>query len=246
VVVGATARSAKAIIAQGLARGHEVVAIARRPEEVRTVHPKLTVLRGDVYDEASLAAGMARGDVVICMVGPRVDPFTEVPPMDLFTTGTRNIIAAMKAKGSGRLLMASSIGVENEFPTVKPDAMNEPGRMWLWNSRYLYKDMREMEGIVRASGLDWVIFRPGFMVEEPARHDLQFAVNRDSPKQRTLSYEDFAAFVLDQVSGNGYLGATVGVYSDKVLSFAGGQNGDFDKLVKQMQEKAAREGNPPK
>ena len=65
------------------------------------------------------------------------------------------------------------------------------------------KSLDELSAIVRASGLDWVIFRPGFMVEEPARHDLQFAVNRDSPKQRTLSYEDFAAFVLDQVSGNG-------------------------------------------
>jgi uncharacterized protein YbjT (DUF2867 family) len=124
--------------------------------------------------------------------------------------------------------------------------MNEPGKMWLWNSRYLYKDMRDMEDIVRASGLDWVIFRPGFMVEEPARHDLLFAVNRDSPKQRTLSYEDFATFVLDQVAGNAYLGATVGVYSDKVLSFAGGQNADFDKLAKEMKDKAAQEGAPRK
>jgi len=121
---------------------------------VKARHERLTVVAGDVYDRASLEAAIGRGDVVICMVGPRVDPFREVPPMDLFTTGTRNLIAAMQAKGSRRLLMASSIGVENEFPQVQPDAMKEPGRMWLWNSRWLYKDMRDMEDIVRTSGPD--------------------------------------------------------------------------------------------
>jgi nucleoside-diphosphate-sugar epimerase len=165
-----------------------------------------------------------------------VDPFKEVPLMDLFTTGTGSIITAMKRKGNRRLLVASSIGVENEFPTVKPDQMQEPGKMWLWNSRNLYKDMRAMETLVRDSGLDFVIFRPGFMVEEPARHDLKFAVNQDSPKQRMLTYADFAAFVLDQVEGNAYLDSTVGVYTDRVLQF--GKNADFGKLSKQMQDKA--------
>jgi putative NADH-flavin reductase len=244
VVIGATARSSQAIIPQALARGHTVVAVARKPAEVTTRHERLTVVAGDVYDRASLEAAIGRGDVVICMVGPRVDPFKEVPPMDLFTTGTRNIIAAMQAKGSRRLLMASSIGVENEFPQAKPDAMKEPGKMWLWNSRWLYKDMRDMEDIVRASGLDWVILRPGFMVDEPARRDLELAVNRDSPKQRTLTYEDFATFVLDQVAGGQYVGATVGVYGAKPVSFTTDQNAEFQKLVREMQEKAAQEAAP--
>jgi putative NADH-flavin reductase len=241
VVIGATARSSQAIIPQALARGHAVVAVARRPAEVATRHERLTVLQGDVYDRASLEAAIGPGDVVICMVGPRVDPFREVPPMDLFTAGTRNIIAAMKAKDSRRLLIASSIGVENEFPAEKPDAMKEPGRMWLWNSRWLYKDMRDMEDIVRSSGLDWVILRPAFMEEGPARHDLEFAVNRDSPKQRTLTYEDFATFVLDQVAGDAYLGDTVGVYGSKPVSFTAEQNAEFRELVRKMQEKAAQE-----
>ena len=241
VVIGATARSSQAIIPEALARGHTVVAVARKPAEVTTRHERLTVVAGDVYDRASLEAAIGRNDVVICMGGPRVDPFREVPPMDLFTTGTRNLIAAMNARGSKRLLMASSIGVENEFPQAKPDAMKEPGKMWLWNSRWLYKDMRDMEDVVRASGLDWVIFRPGFMVDEPARNDLELAVNRDSPKQRTLTYEDFATFVLDQVAGGQYLGATVGVYGAKPVSFTTDQNAEFQKLVREMQEKAAQE-----
>lgn len=87
---------------------------------------------------------------------------SETPPtFDLFTTGTANLIAAMHSKGNRRLLVASSLGVEEPFPLVKP----APGNFrlnWLWKSRYLYKNMLDMEGLVRASGLEFVIFRPRF------------------------------------------------------------------------------------
>ncbi len=242
VVIGATARSSLEIIPQALERGFEVTAVARRPTELTLAHEHLRIVAGDVYDRKSLDAVLTGAEIVISMVGPRVDPMKEVPPMDLFTTGTRNIIEAMKSQGNRRLLVASSIGVENEFPSVKPDEMKEPGKMWLWNSRHLYSDMLAMEDIVRASGLDWVIFRPGFMVEEPMRNDLKLAVNENSPKQRMLTYADFGRFVLDQVAGNDYLSKTVGVYTDRPLEF--GKNADFEKLTRMMQEKAR--GAPPK
>lgn len=51
VVIGATARTADELIPQALWRGHEVVAVARRPYRVRFAeHPRLTILEGDVYD----------------------------------------------------------------------------------------------------------------------------------------------------------------------------------------------------
>ncbi|MEQ1801412.1 MAG: NAD(P)H-binding protein [Gammaproteobacteria bacterium] len=237
VVVGATAKSSTEIIRQALAAGHAVTGIARRPADVTIQDPRLRVLKGDVYDLASLEAAMTGTEVVISMVGPRVDPTdtAETPPtFDLFTTGTANIIAAMKKKGNRRLLVASSLGVEDEFPTVKP----APGDFrlgWLWKSRYLYKNMKDMEGVVRASGLEYVIFRPPFLVEEPARRDYKLSVNASSPKGTMLSYADFGGFVLGQVTGNQYLGSSVGMYTDRQLKF--GENADFEKLAKEAKEK---------
>jgi nucleoside-diphosphate-sugar epimerase len=237
VVIGATAKSSTEIIRQALAAGHEVIGIARRPDDVTIRDPRLKVLKGDVYEQASLEAAMTGREVVISMVGPRVDPTdtSETPPtFDLFTTGTANIIAAMKKKGNRRLLVASSLGVEDEFPTEKP----APGDFrlgWLWKSRYLYKDMKDMEGVVRASGLEYVIFRPPFLVEEPARKDYKLSVNTDSPKGTMMTYADFGAFVLAQVAGNQYLGSSVGMYTDRPLKF--GENADFEKLAKEAKEK---------
>jgi putative NADH-flavin reductase len=237
VVIGATAKSSTEIIRQALAAGHKVTGVARRPEDVTIRDPQLKVLKGDVYDQASLEAAMTGSEVVISMVGPRVDPTdtAETPPtFDLFTTGTANIMAAMKKKGNRRLLVASSLGVEDEFPTVKP----APGDFrlgWLWKSRYLYRNMKDMEGLVRASGLEYVIFRPPFLVEEPARRDYKLSVDTDSPKGTMLTYADFGAFVLEQVSGYQYLGSSVGMYTDRPLKF--GENADFEKLAREAKEK---------
>jgi uncharacterized protein YbjT (DUF2867 family) len=242
VVVGATAKSSKEIIRQALAAGHEVVAVARNPGEVTASDPKLKVLKGDVYEPASLEAAIHKGDVVISMVGPRVAPMQEVPDsFDLYTAGTDNIIAAMKRKGSKRLLVASSLGVESqrEVPAEKPKDMSKPATMWLWNSRNLYRNMAQMEQHVRRSGLEYVIFRPPFLVEEPARNDSRVSVNVDSPKGTMMAYADFGALVLSQVSGSEYLDQTVGVYTDRQLKF--GENADFEKLSKEAIERARKE-----
>lgn len=246
VVIGATAKSSKEIIRQAVEAGHDVTALARRPEEVEPRHPRVRAVRGDVYDRASLEAAMGRGDVVISMVGPRVMPNDEVPAsFDLFTTGTDNIIAAMKARGSRRLLVASSLGVENqrEVPATRPTDMGKPATMWLWNSRHLYRDMALMEQRVRRSGLDYVIFRPPFLVEEPARGDVKLSVNVDSPKGTMMTYADFAAFVLAQAGDDAHLDQTVGLYTDRMLKF--GENADFEKLAKEAAEKARRAQQGP-
>lgn len=240
VIIGATAKSSSEIIRQALAAGYQVTGVARHPEDVTLQDPHLRVVKGDVYDLASLEAAMTGTEVVVSMVGPRIDPTStaETPAtFDLFTTGTSNIMAAMKKKGNKRLLVASSLGVEDEFPTVKP-APGDFRLNWLWKSRYLYKNMKDMEGEVRASGLEFVIFRPPFLVEEPARKNYQLSVNTDSPKGSMLSYADFGAFVLEQARSSQYLGASVGLYTDQKLEF--GKNADFGKLAKEAKEKYDR------
>lgn len=242
VIIGATAKSSVEIIRQALDAGYRVTGVARRPGDVPLTHPNLRIVAGDVYDRASLGAAMNGREVVISMVGPRLDPMnlTEMPDSyDLFTTGTANIIAAMKTRGNRRLLVASSIGVEDVYPATKPTATDMRSQ-WLWNMRNVYQDMEEMEEIVRRSGLEFVIFRPAFLVEEPRRNDLRFAVNKASPKGRILTYADFAAFVLAQASGKEYLAQTVGMYTERELNF--GTNVDFEKLAKEAAEKAKRAG----
>ena len=217
-VIGATARSGREIIAQALDQGYQITGLARSPEKLDISHPKLTLVKGDVRDLASLEAALTGDEVVICMVGfptPQ-DPTQEIGPVDLYTVMADNLIQAMENRGNTRLLIASSTGVETRVTGDEPTG-SDPSSMWKWNARFLYGDMAEMEDMIRASGLDYVIFRPGFMQEEPARHDLKVNVTGDTPSGRTITYPDFAEFVLAQTQSNEYLGQAVGVYSDSVM-----------------------------
>ncbi|MFW2405479.1 MAG: NAD(P)-dependent oxidoreductase [Gammaproteobacteria bacterium] len=236
-VIGATARSGRVIIAQALEAGYEVVGLARSPQKLTIEHERLKVFKGDVRDESSLEAVLTGNEAVICMVGyptPK-DPTQQIGEVDLYTVMGSNLIAAMKSKGNRRLIMASSTGVEHR---VDPDATQPEGEsmsdLWRFNARHLYGDMADMEAMIADSGLEYVILRPGFMVEEPARHDLQFSTNGTTPKQRTITYADFATFTLDQVTSDDYLGEAVGIYSDTVMDPVA----EMKKFQEQMKQKA--------
>ena len=234
-LIGATARSGREIITQGLEAGYRITGLARSPQKLDIENSNLTLVKGDVRDQASLEAALTGDEVVICMVGfpTPTDPTQEIGEVDLYTVMGENLIRAMEKQGNRRLLIASSTGVERRVTGDAPTG-NDPSSMWRWNARHLYADMADMEDMVRDSGLDYVIFRPGFMVEEPARDDLQFNTTGDTPPARTITYPDFAEFVLDQVNSDEYLGRAVGIYSDTIMDPVA----ELKKYQEKMQQQA--------
>lgn len=218
VIIGATAQTAETLIPLALDRGYPVIGIARRPEAVALRHDRLTVLKGDVYDRGSIEAALTGTEIVISLVGPRVDVSQPIPEMDLFSTGYTNIIAAMKTKGNSRLLATSSNGAQKVM--LDPPGENAPrADHWLWQIRGIYNDMRLMESIVSDSGLDFTILRPGQLMPEPARQDLKIVVDAQAPELRLITYADFALFILDEVAAAQHVGHAVGLYSDRQLEY---------------------------
>lgn len=129
-----TARSAPEILAQGLAEGRKVTALARNPDRIEAApHPNLRIVRGDVYDLESLAAAMTGAESVISLVGPRVvDHSKEIGFVDVYSVGTATIISAMRRRGNRRLIAVSSGGPEH-IPPEKP-ATGDPIDTWVWNA----------------------------------------------------------------------------------------------------------------
>ncbi|MEQ8735019.1 MAG: NAD(P)H-binding protein [Rhodospirillaceae bacterium] len=228
-LIGATSRSGREIIRQGLAAGYKIKGLARTPSKLGIEHENLEMFEGDVRDRASLENMLNGDEVVVSMVGRGApdDPMAEVGPVDIYTVMATNLIAAMKSKGNARLIMASSTGVEHRADVNAPKPAPGPGlgptpnhmtEMWRWNARHLYNDMYEMEEMIAASGLEYILLRPGFMVEEPARGDMQFNTTNDTPGARIITYADFAAFILDHLQGPDYLNQAIGLYSDTIMN----------------------------
>ena len=221
VIIGATAQSAAALIPLAIERGYAVIAVARNPDSLSTRGEHLTVVKGDVYDRASIEAVLTGRETVIGLIGPRVDPRKDIGQSDLFATGYANIVGAMKTRGNKRLIATSSIGAQIVL-TRQPAEDAPRTQQWMWKTRAIYDDMRLMETAVRASGLEFTILRPAQLMPEPERHDLQVAVDERAPEFTLITYADFARFILDNVvAGEQHIGHTVALYSDRKLEYGG-------------------------
>jgi NADH dehydrogenase len=146
LVTGATGMVGNAITKALVARGDEVRALVRDPARAqRLTSWGAELVRGDVTDPASLRAACAGCDAVIHLVAiitGRPADFERV-----MAQGTRDLVAAAEDAGVGRFVLASALGLDERTKDSVP----------------YYRAKWEMEGAVRASGIDHVIFRPSFV-----------------------------------------------------------------------------------
>lgn len=103
-VIGATGATGKKVVERALELGHEVVAVARRPEIIIPT-TRLSVQQGDVFDIASLVKALANTDTVISCIGPTKN----FSPGTVMSKGIPNILIACQRTGVKRFVMQSGI-----------------------------------------------------------------------------------------------------------------------------------------
>jgi putative NADH-flavin reductase len=195
-VIGATGRTGLEIVQQGLARGHDVTAFVRSPENIILRNDRLTVLKGNIRDENQLFNAMQSHDAVLSTLGPRkvFKPSSLLRDSALATTG------AMKRLGVKRLVVLSAAA---HFPGV-------PNRIASFIMRNHMRDSLGMEEIVRASGLDWTIARPPRLTQED--YTAYRSREEAAPKMGfTLSRKAVAAFMLDAIEQRKHFHKIVGI-----------------------------------
>src|SRR5262245_36171008 len=94
LILGGTMGTGRQAVEQGLERGHTVTALARTPSKLDIQHASLRVIKGDVFDAASLAPAIEGQDAVIFAVGATLDALKKNPTV--FSDGTKNTIDVMK------------------------------------------------------------------------------------------------------------------------------------------------------
>lgn len=192
-VVGATGRTGKLVLEQALERGHAVVALARRPEAVELVHPRLSVLAGDVLDRESLAGSFVDCDAVISAIGAG----TSRAPTEVYSAGITNVLAEMSVAGTTKLAVISAYPAGP--PEERPGLGDRLVSAILW--RFFgasYTDMRRMEQILAGSEAVWVALRPPRLLDKPPKGS--YRIGRKPPRSgRSLRYGDLATALLDVI-----------------------------------------------
>ncbi len=209
-IFGANGPTGRELTAQALAEGHTVTAITRHPEAFPLRDERLRVLRGDVYDLASVEQAVAGQDAVLSALGV---PYSR-KPITVYSQGVEHIMQAMRRHGVRRIVCVSSSATDPQvrlhdthggfvFETVlKPLIIFGMGKT-------LYADMWRMETDLRNSDLDWTIVRPSGLFETSTVTN--YRVAESFIDGRFTSRADLANCMLRQLTDDRFVRKAVAV-----------------------------------
>ena len=195
-VFGATGGTGRQVVEQALAQGYRVRALVRDPAKLAE-RDGLTLIQGDVLDQAAVDRCVEGSDAVICVLGSHG---SSEPVED---RGTERILAAMKSHGQRRLIAVTSMGVGDSIEQV---AAFFRAIMKLTLKRVMEAKERQEQAIM-ASDLDWTIVRPGGLTDGPRTGSYQSGTDK-SIKATRVSRADVADFILRELSAGNFIRQT--------------------------------------
>lgn len=205
LIIGASRGIGLETVKAALLAGHNVRALARSAARIPIQNPGLDRVAGNALDSSAIRSNLDGVDVVVQTLGVDVAPRSIFERTTLFSQSTRIIVDAMKAAGVKRLIAVTGLGAGNSrgHGGIIYDSVVFPLLL-----KRVYDDKDVQEWIVRSSGLDWTIVRPGLLTNRPvigryriltAAHDWRFGL---------ISRADVADFIVRQVDDRALIGAT--------------------------------------
>ena len=192
LVSGATGNVGRLVVEQALARGHEVVALARNPQNLQIEHPNLTTGAVDILDAQALKPWLQGVDAVISTVGIG----TSKTPTTLYSAGTKNLLDAMQEHGVSRLVVISSEVAEHwahqvlfKLWVVLPLLQHFLGAT--------YDDMRRMDVVLWESTAQWTAVRAPRIQPMKAKGSYRLDANMPLRRGWMITPADMATALLD-------------------------------------------------
>lgn len=184
-VLGASGRAGAEITRELASRGHEVVAIARKPDAIPAA-PGVTPVAGDAADPAALADLIRGTDAVISALH--------------FDVSADTLLSALRQGGVGRLLVtggAASLEVAPGRKLIDSPDFPEDWKPFAMGGIAFLKALRDEQAI------DWTFFSPAMVIFEGPRLG-QFRLGgdqlvTDEAGDSKISFADYAIAMVDEL-----------------------------------------------
>lgn len=197
VLYGASGMIGSRVLRELLQRGHVVTAVIRRPGTINA--PGAKVVKGDVTEEASVAATAKGADAAISAYSPPPDQ------PDAIVSATHTLLAGLKKAGVHRLIFVGGAGTLEAAPGVQVvDAPDFPAQ---WKGIALAH--REALKVLKPSDLDWTYFSPAGLIQ-PGERTGKFRLGTtklltDANGDSRISAEDYAIALVDELENPKHL-----------------------------------------
>ncbi|MET2525778.1 NAD(P)H-binding protein [Ralstonia pseudosolanacearum] len=202
---GATGKTGPYLIQEGLKRGFDMTVFARSSSSFE--HTCVRVIRGELTDSELLREAIRESDAVLSALGPSRQPH----PKDLpITRATEAIISAMKQEQVKRLI-AVSTGTAADPDDGFDFKIWAPAMLIKLAMPSVYQDIVGLANTIRGSGLDWTMARIALLKSRPASDDLNVGLYGHAKHTLTISRENVARFMFDQISSLEYIKHAPGI-----------------------------------
>jgi putative NADH-flavin reductase len=198
LVLGATGRTGRRLVALSSLQGHQVTALVRSPDASIGSEPPARVLTGSATDTRAVDEAVSSQDAVLCALGPSSP--RDLIACRLMRATTDALVVAMERHGVRRLVLLSALGA-GESARQAPVALRLTFGTML---RIVGRDKAESERRLRASSLEWTIVYPPRLTDGPKteyRHGQTLRL-RGAP---AVSRAAVAEFMVEELDAGRYL-----------------------------------------
>jgi uncharacterized protein YbjT (DUF2867 family) len=205
LIIGASRGIGLETVKAALLAGHNVRALARSAARIPIQNPGLDRVAGNALDSSTILSTLDGVDVVVQTLGVDVAPRSIFERTTLFSQSTRIIVDAMKAAGVKRLIAVTGLGAGNSrgHGGIIYDSVVFPLLL-----KRVYDDKDVQEWIIKSSGLDWTIVRPGLLTNRPATGHYRILTAAGDWRFGTISRADVADFIVRQIDDRKLIGTT--------------------------------------
>lgn len=202
-VIGASRGIGRKVVEYALERGHTVRAVARSADKMEIGADGFEAMAGDATDPDLLARAVAGVDAVILCIGVPRD-LRVLKPTTLFSTAAQALIPAMEDAGVRRLLAVTGFGAGDSYAKLStPEKITF--NLLLGRA---YADKAIEEDLIRDSGLDWTIARPGILTDAPMSGKYNVLVEPETWRQGIIGRADVAHFLVHAAEDGTHIGTT--------------------------------------
>ena len=203
LIIGASRGTGLQTVRKALAAGHQVRALARSASAIPIEDEKLEKVTGDATDRTALFNALDGVDAVIVTIGVAPSFGAAVSGTRLFSTATRALVDAMKDKGVRRLVVITGIGAG--------ESRGHGGPLYDWvifplMLKRIYDDKDVEEQIIKQSGLDWTIVRPGLLTNGPETGRYRVLLDPAQWRADHISRSDVADFLVKEMMERKFVG----------------------------------------
>ena len=192
LVLGATGATGRHFVADALAAGHAVTALARSSTSLEGA----LMVQGDSTDAATVASAVEGQDAVVSMLGVR----NALKSGGLIARSFGVLVPAMERSGARRLVVMSALGVGS----TRAQAPWLPRLMYRLLLTDIFTDKLAGERIVEASSLDWTIVYPPLLTDGPATGKYRVGESLELAGMPKIARADVAQFMASTLVSNAW------------------------------------------